>query len=52
VLWQRFDKLAADGGSTQQALGEHMDLARDHLSLVFHRLLGLRQEPEVENIAY
>jgi hypothetical protein len=45
VLWQQFDKLAAGGESVQNAIGEHMDLARDHLSLVFHRLLGLRQEP-------
>lgn len=45
VLWQDFDKLAADGASVQHALGEHMDLARDHLSLVFHRLLGSRHQP-------
>jgi hypothetical protein len=42
VLWQHFDKLAAGEGSTQKAIGERMDLARDHLSLVFHRLLGSR----------
>src|ERR1039458_1993577 len=45
VLWQHFDKLAAGEVSTQNAIGERMDLARDHLSLVFHRLLGSRHRP-------
>jgi histidine kinase/DNA gyrase B/HSP90-like ATPase len=45
VLWQHFDKLSAGESSTQDALGERMDLARDHLSLVFHRFLGSRQHP-------
>ena len=45
VLWQHFDKLAAGEVSTQNAIGERMDLARDHLSLVFHRLPGSRQRP-------
>lgn len=43
VLWQHFDKLSAGETSTQDTLGERMDLARDHLSLVFHRFLGARQ---------
>lgn len=42
VFWHHFDKLAADGESVQHAIGEHMDLARDHLALVFHRRLGFR----------
>lgn len=45
VLWHHFDKLAADGESVQDGIGEHMDLARDHLALVFHRYLGSRQSP-------
>jgi hypothetical protein len=45
VLWQDFDKLAAEGESAQHALGEHMDRARDHLSLIFHRLIGARPQP-------
>jgi hypothetical protein len=45
VLWQNFDKLAAGEVSTEDALGNRMDLARDHLSLVFHRFLGSRQRP-------
>ena len=45
VLWQQFDKIAAGGALTQDALGEHMDLAREHLSLVFHRFIGSRQRP-------
>ena len=45
VLWQNLDKLSADGESVQHALGEHMDLAREHLALVFHRFLAARQQP-------
>ena len=40
VLWQEFDRLAAGERSLEQALGSRMDLARDHLSLVFHRFLN------------
>jgi hypothetical protein len=43
VLWQNLDTLAAGATSAQDALGNRMDLARDHLSLVFHRFLGSRQ---------
>jgi hypothetical protein len=39
VLWQDFDRLAASERSLERALGDRMDLARDHLSLVFHRFL-------------
>ena len=39
VLWQEFDRLAASERSLERALGDRMDLARDHLSLVFHRFL-------------
>jgi len=45
VLWQHFDNLATGAGSTQNAIGERMDLARDHLSLVFHRFLASRHGP-------
>lgn len=40
VLWQEFDRLAAAERSLEQALGDRMDLARDHLALVFHRFLN------------
>jgi hypothetical protein len=40
VLWQEFDRLAAGEPSIERALGNRMDLARDHLSLVFHRFLN------------
>jgi len=40
VLWQEFDRLAASERSLERALGDRMDLARDHLSLVFHRFLS------------
>ncbi len=40
VVWQNFDRLAAGESSIDTALGERMDRAREHLSLVFHRFLG------------
>ncbi|MSV27493.1 MAG: hypothetical protein EXQ52_01930 [Bryobacterales bacterium] len=40
VLWQEFDRLAAGEPSLERAFGIRMDLARDHLSLVFHRFLN------------
>ena len=40
VVWQEFDRLAASERSLERALGDRMDLARDHLSLVFHRFLN------------
>lgn len=39
VVWQRFDRLAAGESSIETALGERIDNAREHLALVFHRLL-------------
>ncbi|HEV2417298.1 MAG TPA: ATP-binding protein [Terriglobia bacterium] len=40
VVWQRFDRLAAGESSIEVALGERIDRAREHLALVFHRLLS------------
>jgi len=40
VLWQEFDRLAAAERSIERAFGDRMDVARDHLSLVFHRFLN------------
>lgn len=40
VLWQVFDRLAAGESSIEVALGDRIDRARDHLSLVFHRYLS------------
>lgn len=39
VLWQNFDRLSADLG-IEPAIGERMDIARNHLALVFHRFLN------------
>jgi hypothetical protein len=39
-VWQNFDRLSAGESSIEAALGERIDRARDHLSLVFHRFLG------------
>lgn len=39
VLWQNFDLLSADIG-VEHAIGERMDIARNHLALVFHRFLS------------
>lgn len=40
VLWQAFDRLTAGEASVESALGQRMDNAREHLSLVFHRFLS------------
>jgi len=40
VLWQSFDRLAAGEVSIEYALGDRMDVAREHLALVFHRFLS------------
>lgn len=40
VLWQNLDRLTAGESSTQTALGQQMDHARSHLSLVFHRFIS------------
>jgi hypothetical protein len=40
ILWQDFDRLGAGEPSLERALGNRMDLARDHLALVFHRFLS------------
>jgi hypothetical protein len=40
VVWQNFDRLSAGESSIEAALGERIDRAREHLSLVFHRFLG------------
>jgi hypothetical protein len=40
VLWQNLDRLLSGESSADSALGEQMDVARGHLSLVFHRFIG------------
>lgn len=40
VVWQQFDRLAAGETSIERALGNRIDLAREHIALVFHRLLA------------
>ena len=40
VLWQNFDRLGAGEYSIENALGNRMDLLREHLALVFHRFLA------------
>lgn len=40
VLWQNLDRLALGESSLDAALGQQMDLARSHLSLVFHRFIS------------
>ena len=39
VVWQGFDRATAGKSSETRALGELVDLAASHLSLVFHRFL-------------
>lgn len=40
VVWQGFDRATAGESSETRALGELVDLAATHLSLVFHRFLA------------
>lgn len=40
VLWQGFDRATAGESSESRALGELIDLAASHLSLVFHRYIA------------
>jgi hypothetical protein len=51
VVWQEFDRLAAGESSIEAALGERVDRARDHLSLVFHRFIspGTARDPFLTN---
>jgi hypothetical protein len=39
VLWQMLDRISPDGDALDQALEAKVDEAREHLALVFHRLL-------------
>lgn len=43
VLWEHLDRLTAGESSIDTALGQQMNYARNHLSLVFHRFIS----PEV-----
>jgi len=40
VLWQNLDRMAAGESSMDKAMGQQMDHARGHLSLVFHRFIS------------
>lgn len=40
VVWEQFDRAAAGEGDPAAALGALVDLAREHLRLVFHRFLA------------
>ncbi|WP_423854024.1 ATP-binding protein [Acinetobacter guillouiae] len=40
VHWQQLDRLAAGESSLVSAIGTQMDLARNHLALVFHRFIS------------
>jgi Histidine kinase-, DNA gyrase B-, and HSP90-like ATPase len=40
VLWQKFDRLSDSDVGVGHAIGERMDIARNHLALVFHRFLN------------
>ncbi|WP_123474605.1 ATP-binding protein [Pseudomonas canadensis] len=51
VLWQKLDKLIAGETSVEAALTGKMSLARDHLSLVFHRFLSKEDKKPRVSIA-
>ncbi|WP_420266489.1 ATP-binding protein [Candidatus Magnetominusculus dajiuhuensis] len=40
VVWQHLDKLEAGESSINKALGEKMDIVREHIALVFHRYIS------------
>ena len=40
MLWQSFDRLGAGEQSIERAFGNRMDLLREHLALIFHRVLA------------
>lgn len=40
VLWQNFDRLQQESVNAQQTFDEKIELARKHISLVFHRFLN------------
>lgn len=39
VLWQQLDRLASGERNMEEAMGEKMAVAHDHLALIFHRYL-------------
>ncbi len=45
VLWQNFDRALAGESSEARALGELVDQASSHLSLVFHRYIAGSDDP-------
>lgn len=49
VLWQKLDRLMAGESNIEKALGQKMDEAREHLSLVFHRYIT--GEPGLKKLA-
>ena len=40
VLWENFDRLMQESANVQKAFDEKIELARKHVSLVFHRFIG------------
>ena len=43
VLWQNLDRVAPDSTAFEQLLESNMDSAREHLALVFHRLMSIKR---------
>lgn len=40
VIWQDLDRISSGEASIERALGDKMDVTREHLSLVFHRYIN------------
>lgn len=40
VIWEDFDRIALGAANTQRVFDEKLDIARDHVSLVFHRFMN------------
>jgi hypothetical protein len=47
VVWEEFDRATAGESSRARAIGELVDLAGEHLSLVFHRYIAADAEPQL-----
>ena len=40
IIWEHFDRLQQEAAQVQKAFDEKIDLARKHISLVFHRFIN------------
>lgn len=46
VIWEEFDRIALGSVNTQTTFDEKIEIAREHISLVFHRFMELERGKE------